>query len=82
MQSEIQKITSLLKKTFEGGAWHGPAVMENLANITETQALMKLPHTHSVIELVSHMVAWRNYVIKKLAGDINYKVSDEMKTAV
>lgn len=78
METEIQKIASLLKQTFEGGAWHGPAVRENLTNITEEQALRKLPNTHSIIELVSHMVTWRNYVIKKLAGDAEYKISDEM----
>ncbi len=78
MESEIQKIASLLKQTFEGEARHGPSVKEVLQNITQDQALRKLPHTHSIIELVRHMTSWRIYVIKKLTGYPDYKVTDEM----
>lgn len=78
MDSEILSVISLLKRTFEKDAWHGPAVMEALADLPEAHAWKKLPHTHSIIELVAHMTAWRTYVFKKLIGDSDYKVSDEM----
>jgi hypothetical protein len=61
MESEIERIISLLKQTFEKGAWHGPSVKEGLQGITEEQALQKLPHTHSILELVGHMTAWRHF---------------------
>jgi uncharacterized damage-inducible protein DinB len=77
MKTEIQKLTSLLHRTFEKGAWHGPTVKEVLQGITAATALNKLPNTHSIIELVSHMTSWRNFTIKKLEGDLDYKVSDE-----
>jgi uncharacterized damage-inducible protein DinB len=78
MKSEIQKIQSLLKRTFESGAWHGPAVKEALAPVTQEIAMLRLPNTHSIIELVSHMTSWRNFTIKRLGEDPAYQVSDEM----
>lgn len=76
MNKDRQNLVSLLKQTFEKGAWHGPAVKETLDGITAEQATARLPYTHSVIELVGHMTAWRRYAIKKLAGDSEYKVAE------
>lgn len=77
MKTEIQNIISLLSRTFEKNAWHGPSVKEVLNDITAEQSFTKLRDTHSIIELVAHMTAWRIFVIKKLEGDENYKVEDE-----
>ena len=77
METEIKRIVSLLEQTFERGAWHGPSVKEALENISEAQALKRLPDTHSIIELVAHMTSWRMYVVRKLAGDESYKVKEE-----
>ena len=78
MKSEIQNLVTLLKQSFEKGAWHGPAVMETLDGISEEQAFKRLGNTHSIIELVAHMAAWKTYTMKKLKGDTLYKVTDEM----
>lgn len=78
MEPEIERIISLLKQTFEQGAWHGPSVKEGLQGLTEEQALKKLPHTHSILELVGHMTAWRHFVERRINGDISYTVNAEM----
>lgn len=78
MKSEIQNIVSLLERTFDKGAWHGPAVKEALADLSADEASHRLPGTHSIIELVGHMTAWRRYLIKKLSGDFSYKVTDDL----
>lgn len=78
MDPEIQNMVSLLERTFEKGAWHGPSVKETIADISEKQAFTSLQHTHSIIELVAHMTAWRRYVIQKLAGDLAYSVTDDL----
>jgi uncharacterized damage-inducible protein DinB len=78
MKTETQKIQSLLKRTFEKHAWHGPSVTEVLQKITPETANNRMPNTHSIAELVGHMAAWRTYVIHVMAGDHEYKVSDEM----
>jgi len=49
-------------------------VRESLQQMSEQEALRRLPNTHSIIELVAHMTAWRTYAIRKLAGDADYRV--------
>lgn len=78
MRIEIQKLISLFNQTFEEGAWHGPTVMETLRGVTAQQAAFRLPDTHSIAELTAHMVNWRMYALKKLQGDSDYDVSDEV----
>jgi uncharacterized damage-inducible protein DinB len=76
--SELREITRLLKSTFRKNAWHGPALMEVLNGLTPEQAQQRLTHTHSIIELVAHMTSWRTFVYKRMEGDTEYTVSDEM----
>src|SRR5688500_16080812 len=78
MPTEIEKITKLLHRSFERRAWHGPTVKESIQDITQETSSKRLPHTHSIIELVGHLTTWRNYVVKKLNGEIEYNVADEM----
>lgn len=78
MTMEIKNIVSLLRRTYEGGAWHGPSVKEALADVTQKTAFHRLPHTHSIIELVAHMTAWKTSVARRLSGDYLYKVTEEM----
>ena len=77
MKTEKEKILSLLQRTYEKGAWHGPSVKEVLEKVSAESVFNKLPNTHSIIELVMHMSTWRIFVTKKLEGDDAYKVSDE-----
>jgi uncharacterized damage-inducible protein DinB len=78
MKTETEKITSLLKRTFERGAWHGPSVKEVLKGVDENLALKRLNNTHNIIELVAHMISWRRYVINRLQGNNSFTVNDEM----
>jgi uncharacterized damage-inducible protein DinB len=78
MENEIRNIHKLLQRSFEKNAWHGPAVKEVLENITTELAHQRLPDSHSIIELVAHMTAWRIFVVKKLQGELEYKVKEEM----
>jgi uncharacterized damage-inducible protein DinB len=78
MKTEIQKISSLLNRTFNKGAWHGPSVTEVLQQVDESSAQKRLAGTHSIIELVAHMTSWRDFTISRLEGDNNFQVTDEL----
>ena len=82
MKTEVQKLGNILRHTFEKNAWHGLAVMEVLNSIDEQIVHKKFNSTHSIIELVAHMTAWRVFVTEELSGNINYKVSQEMNFPV
>ena len=68
--NEIERIEGQLKLAFEGGAWHGPSVLETLEGITARQAAAHpIPGVHSIWELVAHVAAWENACRRRLAGD-------------
>jgi len=76
MADSVKSITRLLQKAFEKNAWHGPSVREVLDSIPDGMSFEKLPGTHSIIELVAHMHSWREFVVRKLEGDLQYVVGD------
>jgi uncharacterized damage-inducible protein DinB len=78
LKTEKEKIRRLLERTFEKGAWHGPSLKETIADVTQEKSGQHFPNTHSIIDLVTHMTAWRIYVTKRLEGDKDYEVTDEI----
>jgi uncharacterized damage-inducible protein DinB len=77
MNAEIENLRSLFQKTFNDNPWHGPSLREVLEGISNVNALNRIEQTHSIIELVGHMTAWRTFVIKILEGGEDYKVEDD-----
>jgi uncharacterized damage-inducible protein DinB len=70
MMTETERIADQLNRAFVGEAWHGPAVMEILAGITPQQAAAHpIAGAHSIWELVLHITAWTNAVLRRLQGD-------------
>ena len=75
--SEVTRISEQLRRSFEGEAWHGSAVLELLDGVTAVQAARKLiPNAHSIWELVLHMTTWKEAVRRKLGGE-TVKVTPE-----
>jgi uncharacterized damage-inducible protein DinB len=75
---EINRIASSMRQAFEKDAWHGPSVKEALADISAEIALTRIAHTHSIIELVAHMAAWKTFTNHKITGDSAYQVTDAL----
>src|SRR5262245_56805929 len=67
---ELARIEDLLRSTFEGPAWHGPAVLELLASVSAEQAASHpIPGAHSIWELVLHLAGSYGLVLRRLDGD-------------
>ena len=68
--SEIRRIEDQLRRALGGEAWHGPSVLELLANVTEAQAAAKpLAGAHSIWEIVLHITAWVDAARRRVEGD-------------
>lgn len=78
MEADLHNLITLLERTFNKGAWHGPSVLETLETVSGKQAFNRVAGTHSIIELVAHMTAWRRYILKKLAGNHAFKMTEEL----
>ncbi len=56
MNSETARIADQLRRAFRGEAWHGPSLLDLLAEITPEQARARpLRSAHSIWELVLHI---------------------------
>jgi uncharacterized damage-inducible protein DinB len=70
MSTELERIEDQLKRAFEGGAWHGPSVLEVLKDVTASQAAARpLPGAHNIWDLVLHIAAWEDACRRRLEGD-------------
>ena len=75
---ETEKIIQQLEASFNGVPWYGSSVKEILNEVTPVIAAKKVSeHTHSIVELVLHMIAWRNFVVWKLKG-VEFEMTDEL----
>jgi uncharacterized damage-inducible protein DinB len=65
--SEAARIAEQLENAFDGGAWHGPALLELLADVdAKTAAAHPLRNAHSIWELVLHIAAWDDAVSRRI----------------
>ena len=68
--SQVDMVVNELKRSFDGEAWHGPALMEILESIdARTAAARPLPKAHSIWELVGHITAWEDVVTRRIHGE-------------
>jgi uncharacterized damage-inducible protein DinB len=68
--NEIDRIKDQLQRSFSGDAWHGPAVMELLKDITAGKAIAKpVPGGHSIWEIALHISVWEHVVSRRLNGE-------------
>jgi len=68
--SEATLIANQLRRAFAGAAWHGPALLELLADVdAKTAAARPLADVHSIWELVLHIAAWDQAASRRLNGE-------------
>ena len=67
MNKEIQYIISMLKESYEGDPWHGRSIKSLLGEVNADMGLKKpSKHSHSIADLIYHMVTWRDFTISRL----------------
>ena len=70
MSSEIERLEEQLRRCFEGGAWHGPAVLEALEDVLPQEAhAHPIAGAHSIWDLVLHLAGTYRLVLRRLTGD-------------
>jgi uncharacterized damage-inducible protein DinB len=66
---EVARIGSQLKRASEGGAWHGPALLELLADVPAARAASRpLAGAHSIWEIALHVAAWQGFAARAVEG--------------
>jgi uncharacterized damage-inducible protein DinB len=69
-RTAVARIQELHRQAFSGGAWHGPALLQLVQDIHVDHAAAKpIAHAHSIWEIVLHVTAWQDAVLKRLNGE-------------
>ena len=67
--NEVKHLAEQHRRALEGGAWHGPALLEVLAGVTAKRALNRpIQNAHTIWEIVLHIEAWDRVVLGRLTG--------------
>ncbi len=84
MNNQIRHIRRLLFETYEGNPWHGRSIIDLLGSVSPEIGLRKpSANTHSIAELIYHMVNWKEFAISRLlpeeSNDISYYESNDWR---
>jgi uncharacterized damage-inducible protein DinB len=64
-----EELLDTLRRSFDGEAWHGPALEDAVADVTAEEAVWKpAQHVHSIWEITLHVAGWAGEVASRLAG--------------
>ncbi|MGC2198062.1 MAG: DinB family protein [Terriglobales bacterium] len=75
--TEAAHIAEQLRNAFHGNAWHGPGLLELLADIdAATAAAHPLPDVHSIWELLLHIAAWDDAVNRRIVSRKALQLND------
>jgi len=75
--TETNYIADQLERAYRGRAWHGPALLEALAEIDAASAAARpLSATHSIWEIVKHLMVWHDVPLRRLQGERGASVVD------
>lgn len=68
--SEIERIIEELKNIHGGDAWHGASLADALdgVNFEQAAAGRVRPHTHSIWQIVAHIIGWEDVFRRRIEG--------------
>jgi uncharacterized damage-inducible protein DinB len=69
-ERECARLVAQLRASFQGPAWHGPAVLEVLEGIDAQAAVARpIAGAHTIWELALHLTGTYGLVLRRLDGD-------------
>lgn len=76
--SESTRLADQVRRAFEGDAWHGDSLLAVLADVNaSTAAKRPIKAAHSIWELVLHIIAWDDAVLRRTQGNVVKLRDDE-----
>ncbi|MDX1543252.1 MAG: DinB family protein [Christiangramia sp.] len=75
MKKRTNKLIRSLSEIFEGEPWYGQSVMRKLENVPHKIGYKTcIPESHTVAEIVGHLIAWKTFAIEKLQSNWSYRI--------
>lgn len=78
--SEQERIVRQLRDFYSQNNWVTYNFKDKVLSLPASDVMHNVKgHTHSIAELVAHMMAWRNFVLQKLTGNDEFDIEDNSK---
>lgn len=78
MNQELVRIEEQIRRSVEGGSWHGPALLEAIEGIgCDDAAARPIAGAHTVWEILLHLTSTYLLVLRRLDGDARPLTPDE-----
>jgi len=71
MNTEILNIAGLFKDAYNGEPWYGKSICTLLLEVEEPWVHEQPNGQHSIVELIAHIINWRQFAISRLRNDEN-----------
>ena len=79
MRDKVELLTEKIEKVYSGSPWYGNSIKSVLKDIDPKTAFTKAArNVHTIAELVAHIIAWREFVISKIKGDNDFKITQKL----
>lgn len=73
--TEVQRLLQNIDDSIKGKPWFGQSLYSKLQDINATTACAKPAKlNHNIAEILTHMMAWRQFVLEHLNGNSEYEV--------
>jgi uncharacterized damage-inducible protein DinB len=73
---KFSEFTAHFAALYDGAPWYGDPLSKILKDVTPAQAFWQpLEGSHSIAEIISHILYWRQGLISRLNGDTGYRPS-------
>lgn len=76
MKKRTEELIRKLSETFEGDPWFGQSLMRKLENVPYIIGYKTcVPDSHSVAEIVAHLICWKKFVHEKLQHNEDFDIT-------
>src|SRR5262245_43567546 len=70
MSLDVELLADQIRRAFRGESWHGPSVLEVLADVSAADAAARpIAGAHSIWEIVLHLTSGYTLVLRRVRGE-------------
>jgi len=78
MDKRIKSIINKYEKVYNGAPWYGDSITKILKNVNPGIVFNKVDKkSHSIAELVAHMIGWRDIVFNQINGNKKDRITQK-----
>ena len=75
MKTNLSWYIGHLRNIYNGQPWYGDSLLQKLETVSAEEACtLAAPGTHTVAQLVAHLLAWRRLLVERIKGNNDFQI--------